>query len=191
MSTTWKGEGAGSDGIPRFGRKAKAWLRRRLKAVLFTLSGDAEFPYRDSVVGCTWTPDGIPYLIEWYVARWPEFVTWEDSDEYRGAGFSNGAWRFDAKAVASRGPQAVRETDIARDARVYSTLDEWLRGDLMGRLWYDGHPGGMSRVSPEDRARRQTKCACGVRFTPLRRNARRCPTCVDRAKVERNQRQRR
>jgi len=176
----WKGD-SGSAGIPRFGRKARAWMARVLDRKL-----------RELAPG--WNDDEVMAdLVAWYMDDAERYVKWvDDEGGYRGRGYSNGLWVIDWETVredlhqgtTTLNSHAARERDTAR----FQTLDEWLRADLQGELDYPGALGGMEDVPDEIRVRVQRaaierrrrwpiRCACGKSFVPDRRKARRCPDC--------------
>jgi hypothetical protein len=187
----WQG---GHSGVPKFGRKAQAWLRRRIKAHLFpdvdTVTGDSEM----GPDGAKWDRKVIDWLLDEYAARAPgRFVHWVDADEWRGRGFSNGSWQFDAKAVEAFCQEAIDNVDRRLDANAYPTLDEWLKADMADDLWFRGAAGGMDLLSAEVRASiaagkaeraARRHCACGVVFVAERSNARKCAGCRATARAE-------
>src|SRR5262245_10045783 len=85
--TTWKGD-AENSGIPRFGRRARAWLARVLDRRLRTLAPG-------------WNDDeAIMSLVAWYMEDAERYVDWVDDEEgYRGRGYSNGRFAIDWDTV--------------------------------------------------------------------------------------------
>lgn len=116
------------------------------------------------------------------------------ASEFRGRGFSHGAWILDMDAInadlALAKDQLCRARLRAIDAEVIHSLDDYLRADIEGTLAYAGAEGGSGMIETElqnelsakawkRRMRWPRKCtACGESFTPDRRTAARCPTCL-------------
>jgi hypothetical protein len=180
--TDWRGD---SEGSPvRFGRKARAWLRRRLLARMFIKHPTDAATY--CADGVEWDEYSVNLALAWYMEHPMRYTHWTDNDEYRGHGWSNGAWEFDDVAVQKDWRQAVDFVDRTLDAEKCLTVDEWLAADSAGTLWYRGARSGMERVARENQsAPRRKRCPCGTRFKPKRRNAVHCPACIAAAKAER------
>ena len=152
---------------------------------LFEPSDDSECPLRDKKSGIVWELSVVEMLLEWYLERAHIYSQWIEDHEYRGSRFSHGAWHCDVAAVQRDVPIAFGHVDQALDATRFTTLDEWLEADLAGTLYYRGSEGGMSRVARENRPAARRKCACGEKFVPKRRRARRCEKCLALARTER------
>ena len=191
----WKGEST-DDGRVKFGRKARLWLDRLIRAKLSSLAGDFKSPTRfdlQDIDGMMWylfTEDDDPIELE--------YVVWADAEEYRGSEFSNGAWCVNWPAILKYLPRAVfvgerkrlRDSDNAR----ITSLDQWLEEDIAGTLAYPGREGGSKDLPDELRStlanaarkrekRRPIECTdCGGRFISDRRNAKRCATCREKIK---------
>lgn len=163
IGSNWQGE----DG-KKFGRKAKEWFARSITRKLEELREQKVIKYgmTDSELECVaqqYTDDPMPY------------VCWQDADEYRGRGWSNGAWIIDWDKVTSALRCIIEgvRTDAAVGA--IRTLDDWLLADMTDTLEYDVDGGserlskGMRRDLAEmARARRRTwpiRCVdCGETF---------------------------
>jgi hypothetical protein len=186
MPQTWKDK---DDEPVRFNRKAQAWLRRNIRSTIFAPStDDPEFPFESKHDGVLWNATVVNWLLDWYLERPLRYVRWEDATEWRGRGFSSGAWVYVETAVLTDRKEGVAVVDKRIDESHCATLDEWLRADIAGELLYAGAPSGMERVTTENRAPSKRRCECGARFLPSRRNGRRCCACVLKAREERKQR---
>ena len=175
----------------RFGRKARAWLRRRLKTTLFKEHDDR---YRLEILGVDYDDATASDVVNWFLRNPLAYVEWIDAEHWHGSQFSNGHWQVNECAVRRDSVAAARAVDQERDAECYPTLDEWLRAEANGELWSEGHPGGMPNISAEEKlktaaamhARRMRRvCPCGARFTAKKRNAVHCDACRARARAER------
>ena len=172
--SNWRGD---DEGGVRFGRRARAWLRRKAIAKLFCQARGENAGWLGGPDGYLWTPAQAAELGEWYASRWRDYVKWEDDSTWSGTRYANGHWAFDEKAVARDVQRALADVNRALDARDYPTLDEWLRADIDGKLNYKGDAGGMANVSPEMRRPRRRCLACGARFLPKNRKRVRCEDC--------------
>lgn len=192
MSGAWKRISSwsedGDDGLPTFGRKARAWFLRSLRANL-----REKCPLRVN--------DELEPIVQWLAADPRRYVEWLDDEQYRGRRYSNGAWVIDWKAVAEGFHAALADIVTAAECERLRTLDDWLRADLDGSLKYvrAGGSGSLSREVREQlaetaRARRRTwpiGCVdCGKTFR-RRPRARgkpiRCAHCLElRQKSTRN-----
>lgn len=159
------------------------WLERNIRAQLTTMAADP---------GSFVRAVDIDRCIDWMLddEAQTQYVDWVNADEYRGPGFSHGAWKMDWKTVDHDIDLYARRIRLrdADNARITS-LDDWLREDLNATLAYSGHPGGTDLLADEMRGtlakaarsreqRRPLLCYdCGEAFVRDRRNARRCPTC--------------
>ncbi|MHB9005244.1 MAG: hypothetical protein ACYC6C_14555 [Coriobacteriia bacterium] len=162
----------------KFGRKARQWFERKIRAQF-------------KEVLATWgDEDAIALFVTWYVEQIDRYVIWEDADEWRGRGFSNGQWSYRAGAVQRDFDKAEIATDRALDAMRYVSLDEWLEAEAKGWLLGKGEEGGTGRLPEDERKElrirsisrriaraRNRVCSCGASFIADRRNARRCDTC--------------
>lgn len=178
----------GGDDLPvKFGRKGRQWLERKIRA---TFAGTfVRWGNEDAVALC----------VEWYMERPERYVRWEDSDEWRGRGFSNGCWTFNVGAVYADFEEADRATDRGLDAMYCPSLEEWLGADLDDDLLYAGDKGGVDRLPVEVREQlrirsiqrsRRRVCKCGASFIAERSNAVRCAECVAAARAPRDERAR-
>ena len=197
MSEAWKDD----DLEPRaLGRKAKAWLRRRIRATFFG-DPDEEGCRLCGLDKVRWSEGVVDWFLDWYMERPDKYVRWVDADAWRGRGYSNGEWVFLDDRVTADARDAIDVIDQRIDNGRCDTLDEWLRRDLSGDLYFRGAAGG-SRHIPEDlrnalkakasaRRRRTLRariCACGQQFEADRANARRCEKCRSLARAEREAR---
>lgn len=179
MSEAWKrvsgwSEGGGGDELPTFGNKARKWFRRKLRAKLgsFKVPGDEIEPVLDCLAS-----DPMPY------------VEWEDDDSYRGRGYSNGSWSIDWGAVRLGCEAALKDLRSETERTRFSTLDDWLRADVEGKLPPSSARGGSAKLPKKlrrellaaARARRKHRpriCrVCKSEFMPTCNRALRCPTC--------------
>jgi len=83
MSEAWKRVSGwaedGDDGLPKFGKKARQWFLRKLRAKL------DERPY--NLGG-----DELEAVLHWFAADPMPYVEWDDAEEYHGRQYSNGAF---------------------------------------------------------------------------------------------------
>ena len=174
----------------KFGRKAQAWLRRRIQGALFTAAPGGFV----DVNKVTWDQAAVDILLDWFLSQAPRYVRWIDADAWRGRGFAAGEWGFDQKAVARDWPAGSAHVDQTIDAKNVTSLDDWLAADSGGTLYYRGAAGGMALVPAALRAGKSRSdacetsgrvCPCGSRFIPTRRNARHCESCKARRRTER------
>lgn len=175
------------DGRPKFGRKARAWLARHIEKAI-----------RQHFDASWHDEGGIRRLVGWYMQNPQRYVRWEDSEEYRGSGYSNGHWTVVSDAITGDEDAAVRECNaaIARecleaDAQHFPTLDDWLRADIAGELAYAGAEGGMPHAQrttvPGDL---RPKCrSCGKHFERDKWQSKNCADCIAAAKSVRRARQ--
>lgn len=180
--TGWKGE---DDGRVRFGRKAKLWLASAIRERL--TATDEKHP-EPRVYG-----QELEDIVAWYCEEPMFYVTWVPAAEYRGRGFSHGAWQLDYAAInrdfkLGRKVCLVRRTLEIDNARIKS-LDEWLRADIAGTLKCPGRFGGTEELSAEvvknlssaaanRRKRWPRRCVqCDRSFKPDHHKATRCPSC--------------
>jgi hypothetical protein len=99
-----------------------------------------------------WRPSLVRRVLDWYEAQRPDrYVSWHDEVEWAGRGFKSGSWRLDVEAVVADFPRATDALDRELDARECEILEDWLRKDLAGDLFYRGHPGGTSKILPHER----------------------------------------
>ena len=190
--TDWRGD---ENRPPRLGRKGRGWLRRRIVAILFKHDDkDEACPYLGNIDQVRWSKSCISMLLDEYMANPSRYAHWHDSATYHGSGFSNGSWVVDEEAVKLDFDKHATVVDRDLDAEHCESLDDWLRLDREGKLWYDGDPGGMrfvgdalrQRTAEAAQRRRLTKtCSCGKRFVGKKRNSIHCDECVERLKSER------
>lgn len=171
----------------KFGREARAWLRRLLTARIKTIDW-----IQTSLAAGDITAER---LVEYFLAEPKLYVTWLDSQIYSGKGQPVGLWEVNWPAVEEDYNDAIRTVrsvvgKISDDER-FPTLDDWLRADMAGELRYAGSASGMEDVPPEMRERtkelarqrelrRPIECAsCGASFVRHRRNGRRCKKCLE------------
>lgn len=185
MSETWKRQSGwaeeGDDGLPSFGRKARAWFVRKVRA---KLGGET---HRYSI-----TSEEIEGLVQWYGSDPIPYVEWQDGDEYRGRGWSSGAWTIDWDKVNRTLYTALDELRLARDTAGIKTLDDWLKADLNDSFEFEGVSGGTDKLPKKlrrelkelARARRKKLphiCqSCREEFTPTSNRAKRCTKCMER-----------
>jgi hypothetical protein len=135
--------------------------------------------------------------VEWYLEEPDVFVEWVDADEYRGRGWSNGAWVVDFNTVNAHIQQCQEEVNTRSrrydDALRFKTLEDWLRADINGELVYRGAKGGMDDVAktlrirvPSEKGRCQTCRKIFGREPWWRKN---CPACTNAAKNVRRAKQ--
>jgi len=183
-TAAWQG---GEQGLPKFGKKARAWLARQLRAKLREIHHES---WHDE--------EGIARLVDWHLERWDRFVRWVDADEFRGSSYAYGAWQIAWDAVKSAVDEACADNNaiIGRehresDARLFPTLEDWLRADIASELSYAGAGGGMDLVRrhavPQPKARRappihsDLRCPCGKIFAGVAQ-AKFCPLCREKRK---------
>lgn len=185
----WKDRG--HNGPPALTKKALRWLRQRLYAELFTPQADSTGDGCDHLFyqGGQWDAASVSILLDWYMRRADRYARYVVSDDYHGPRFSHGAWTFDSIAVKKDIDEAADAVDQQIDADNCTTLDEWLRRDLKGKLYYRGAPGGMTtaiviRLRAKHGKGSTAKCPCGAEFVRDRRNAVLCGACRARARAE-------
>lgn len=189
--TAWRGDG---DGIPRFGRKAQAWLRRRIRAALFSPSNNPECPWTFVKDEQDWDDTAVEILLDWYLQDPRRYVQWVDADEWRGSGFANGHWALNLTTIAKDSRTAVELVDRTLDNEACPTLDDWLQADREGTLFYAGAPSGLTLAIPEIQAQVAARAVraqcrdCGTTFHPERSNAVHCPSCCAAHRTERESR---
>lgn len=190
-NTSWRDD---RNGGKKFGGGARRWFRRKVFATLF--STDASTTELKGPDRCIWSRDQANGLVGWFDLRWSDFVEWDDDNEWKGIGFANGSWVFLKTNVLKHVEGALVAWNRDTDARRFTTLDSWLKADILGHLSYDGDSGGMGRVGAavkaklRDRALRRQKrrtCACGTEFEADRKTARRCDRCREIARREKEQ----
>lgn len=169
----------GNDGLPNFGRKARKWFARLVRAKI------EEGP------SFGMTEEEREKLIERFLADPMPYVTWTDAEEYHGRGWSNGAWSIDWNAVREGCQAALEELRAEAETARFPTLDDWLRAELEGTLSSHGASGGSEKLSKKlrrellaaARARRKNRpriCrSCRAEFTPTSNRALRCTKCID------------
>lgn len=183
----WKDEGDEDTG-PRIGRDVRAWFGRRLDVIL-----NRPAPWGDVTIEEVVSM----YYMDKAGSGGPEcFLDWEDSDEYRGKGWSNGFWAVDVKTVLAELPYAIhyvrRAKARALDAQRFPTLDEWLDAEARGNLadkW--GAPGAEpittlaliasdadAGAPPETDPRTERCRKCKQIFTPQSRRQCVCISCL-------------
>jgi hypothetical protein len=173
-NSTWRGD---DDGIvPLNDPDTLAWLRRRLHAELFVPAADGWKVCKDIPNdGGEWSQEASELLIDWYMARPERYTRWLVADTFKGDGFSAGEWALKSDCVTKDFAAAAAHADEQLDAD-HDTLDDWLDALASGSLLSKGHPGGMAMVPAEFK---RPKCrTCGKPFTPKRRKARNCDTCI-------------
>lgn len=197
MSEAWKGEGVDPLHPVKFGRKARAWLTRRIFRHLFeplpTSSSlpDVKPKFKDPYE--TWNLGVARDLVLLFLETPMRYVEWKDVDEFQGARFSTGAWEFKDSAIDADLPERIRTIDRAYDEASLQTLDDWLLADIANKLTYAGDAGGVPRLLPDVRSLRQTRakerrllrrCPCGERFRADKSSAVNCDACRARKREE-------
>jgi hypothetical protein len=167
-------------------RKARAWFRRSICALLFSPSTAADrdaIPWIDPQ-GSGWAPECVGELLDWYEQHVESeaLVRWEDDQTWSGRRFANGHWTINGDQVTAVFQDAVDHVDREHDRRHYPTLDTWLAADIAGELWFLGEQGGIGRINRHEhqapRARKRKACrCCGRCFAADRWNAAHCDTC--------------
>lgn len=176
--SNWKGEE--SEGFPKFGKKARQWFLRSLRA---NLKEKCFLRAKDE----------LESIVQWLAADPTAYVTWIDDEQYHGRRYSNGAWVIDWKAIAEGCDAALADSTATAERSRLRTLDDWLRADLDGSLKHIPAGGSVSlnqevreQLAETARARRRTwpiGCVdCGETF--LRRPGSRgkpirCPPCLE------------
>jgi hypothetical protein len=172
----WHEEGDGDDGLPTFGKKARRWFVRLLRARLGRTVNESE----------------LPAVLAWFAANPMPFVRWRDEEEYRSRNYSNGAWMINWPAVTDGCGEALREVRTAAEEARFPTLEQWLQADIQGDLRDRGDPGGADNLPKKQRrelkemARARRKrlphmCqSCSEEFTPTSNRAKRCTKCMNR-----------
>lgn len=162
----------------KFGRKARQWFERKIRAQFktsFDKWGDEE---------------QVALVVAYYLERVDRYVIWVDAAEWHGPGFSNGYWSYLSWAVDADVAKALHARDRALDALRFPSLDEWLEAEANGWLYATGEEGGAAYLAEEEREtmharsisrsfvrdRRRT-CRCGASFIVGRRDAKRCDKC--------------
>lgn len=186
MSEAWKkisGWSEGGDDLPNFGKKARGWFIRMVRGKL-----------SEPAYACRYrmTAEEIEPLVEWYASDPMSFVVWVDCDEYRGRGWSSGAWQIAWDEVRDALGPALDEMRLANDNAAIRTLDDWLKADLTGSFEFKGASGGSEKLPKKLRrallaaARERRRnlprvCACGAQFKPASNRQRRCKKCSEAA----------
>lgn len=187
---SWK-SGA-DDGLPKLGRKGEAWLRRKIRAQLFKKGPEGRYLPMLPSRFAHWMAGAIEGLLDLYIDNALRYVRWEDADEFRGRDFANGAWVVDTEAVKDDWQKRVDDLDRADDDEIES-LDDWLKADIGGELFFRGAVGGMPLLTAEARAEASTRrndrrlqrtCPCGERFRAKKANDVNCETCRARKRAE-------
>lgn len=174
MAADWKGRD--DDGLVRFGTRARLWLERRMRQELEKYNNGTAPTKRYGVLPIT--QDDVVGLVPWFMEDATHYVEWIFYDDYAGARYTRGAWRFNAETVKRDIPQGMEElrdrAAHAADAATVATLDDWLRADMAGTLQHAGWLGGAKdmRLTPEERR--------GLNYSALTRRYRwpkACATC--------------
>lgn len=180
VASDWHGD----DGMPKFGRKARAWFALHIRLKLEERPEPG--PGRDA--RCEVTSEEVGPVVDWICADPIRYVTYKPSDEYHGRGYSNGSWTIEWEGVFRAIPHALN--DIR--GLTINSLDEWLSEDIADNL--TGRIEGGSGLIPRKQRRELAVLAharrmkiprvcvqCGAEFKRTR-SARRCPPCVERRK---------
>lgn len=186
MSETWKRASGwtedGDDGLPNFGRKARAWFARKVRANLNEIGG--KYPYN-------MTDDEVEPVVARFAADPMPYVEWVDGEEYRGRGWSSGAWQIDWKALHTALVDVLEELRLEMDTASILSLDDWLKADLDDAFHYEGPAGGSEKLpkrlrrellaAARDRRRKlpKTCTSCREPYQPTSNRQRRCPKCID------------
>lgn len=144
-----------------------------------------------------------------FVDNMRRFIYWSPSDEYRGEGYSNGAWKINTKKIIEKLPEyeemAREELAFQHDTRAFPTLDAWLDAERRGQLRYTGEYGGSEALTEAtkqslraEKLRREKRsrkagvdkfCAdCGEVFLCVDKRRIRCPSCASATVGERKRR---
>ena len=179
----WKGGGDDK----RFGDKGRHWFARRVRVLLQGVRYQKRYQMTD---------DELDAIASRFIAESERYVSWNDSEEYHGRRYSNGAWTLNWEKMSAEVPDLLTEirSDAARST--IQSLDDWLTADLDDTLGY-AVTGGSSRL-PENvrqslletaRTRRRNwplSCiGCGAtfyRFPKQKGKPIRCPDCLRRRK---------
>lgn len=154
MAADWKGRD--DDGRVRFGTRARLWLERRMRQELERYNNGTAPTKRYGVLPIT--QDDVVGLVPWFMEDATHYVEWIFYDDYAGARYTRGAWRFNAETVKRdipQGMEALRDRAAhTADAKAVATLDDWLRADMAGTLQHAGWLGGAEdmRLTPAERA---------------------------------------
>jgi hypothetical protein len=182
MSETWKRVSGwtedGDDGLPKFGKKARRWFMRLLRAKLEA----NRFDIKD---------DELEPVLARFAANPMPFITWNDAEDYHGRNYSNGAWKIDWNVVVYGVAAALNELRAEAESARFPTLDDWLRAEVKGTLDSTGRMGGSAKLPKKlrrelqaaARARRKNRAricrTCHTEFTPTCNRALRCKKCID------------
>jgi hypothetical protein len=135
----WRGE---SDDAPRFTRGARRWFAQHIRAAIETEpQATAIYELR---------PEEIGQVVGWLQERYTEYVSYLPTEEYRGRGWSHGAWVVDRAALKTGWRLAlntIRGDEGEAEASVTDSLDEWLRADIAGTV--QGVKGGDAAIPDE------------------------------------------
>lgn len=170
-----KDEWKEDDGIPRFGRKARAWLRLLLQDRFFVTlpSGGyvhaiepragteerrkflATIATEFMIETLTGEPskklnrashDYVEAFLGYLVDRSDCLVQWQPTASWGGPGFAAGEWSLNQVGLLQHVCGAADAGQRAEDASACKTLDEWLIADVRGTLKWRGEKTGMQRV---------------------------------------------
>lgn len=181
MSETWKhatGRSEDDDGLPKFGKKARKWFLRLLRAKLEGNRFDITDEELEPVIA-RFAGDPMPY------------VKWKDSDQYHGGQYSNGSWTIDWSAVVEGCASALRELRADAEMARFPTLDDWLHAEVEGTLPASCARGGSAKLPKKLRRELQTAArirrknrpricrGCRSEFTPTCNRALRCRKCIE------------
>jgi hypothetical protein len=185
MSEAWKrasGRSDDGDDLPGFGRKARAWFKRMVRAMLSDVGASYRYRMHDGE---------LEPLVERFAADPMAYVEWVDADEYRGRGWSSGAWKINWDKVKADVSPVLEQMREAKDTDCIKSLDDWLRADLADAFEYPGAEGGTDnlpkklrrelRAAARVRRRRlpKTCTTCPALFEPRSNRQRRCPKCIE------------
>jgi len=88
---------------PKFGKKAHAWLRRRIRQELFEDFRPIarKNPFKSKSDGRLWEIGAVDIALDFYMARWDRYVRWVDADVFHGPRYAYGGWTFVAAFVTA------------------------------------------------------------------------------------------
>ncbi len=141
-----------------FGRKARAWLRRSIRARLQAKTSSERRSLTVHFVG--YEDDEIDKMVEYLLDLDEDdtmrYVAWQDAEAYHGRGSANGSWVIRWPIVEAEIADAAwwarRKLQRENDAARFPTLDEWLEAETKGLLEHPGIAGDADALSPELRA---------------------------------------
>jgi hypothetical protein len=131
----------GSDDGPRFTRGTRRWFALHVRAAI-----EAE-PTATALYELQ--PEEVGRVTDWLLGHHMDYAKYQPTEEYRGAGWSHGAWIVD-RAALKLGWRLALNTIRATGESETDTgggLEAWLRADLAGTV--NGAKGGDAAISDE------------------------------------------